>query len=182
MGFEFERTNIADVIHVKPAKLGDERGYFAELFKKPEFEKFGIKTSFVQFNQSKSSKGVIRGLHYQLNPATQGKLVRVVSGEIFDVAVDLRKNSKFFGQWAGKRLNSDDLNMLYVPEGLAHGFSVLSDTAVIEYYCTEVYSKETERGIIYNDPFLNIDWQVEKQVLSPKDLLLPTFEKAEKNF
>ena len=167
---------------IESKKFEDSRGFFAELYQESKFKEFGIDKSVKQINLSKSSKGVLRGLHYQLNPFAQGKIVRVVAGSIFDVAVDLRKNSQFYGKWVGVNLKSENLNMLYIPEGFAHGFEVLSDTAEFEYLCTQVYSPQHERGIRYDDPFLNISWSSKSPVLSEKDLKYPFFKEADTNF
>ncbi|MDR1952104.1 MAG: dTDP-4-dehydrorhamnose 3,5-epimerase [Elusimicrobiota bacterium] len=181
MPFEFEKLEIPDVILIKAKKFEDSRGFFAELYKEDVFSQAGI-APIKQINFSKSSKGVLRGLHFQLNPYAQGKIVRVVSGKIFDVAVDLRKNSKTFGQWVGVCLEREVFNMLYVPEGFAHGFEVLSDIVEFEYLCTQVYAPKYESGIIYNDPSLNIAWNTKNPILSDKDLKLPSFSKNEKYF
>lgn len=184
MPFNFEKLSIPGVVLIKPKAFEDSRGFFAELYHQKSFEEIGLKKGIKQINFSKSSKGVLRGLHYQLSPFAQGKIVRVVSGKIYDVAVDIRKNSAAFGKWVGVTLEAgkDANSMLYIPEGFAHGFEVLSETAEFEYFCTEIYSPEHERGIIYNDKRLNIKWNSENPVLSQKDLAFPAFEKAEMNF
>ncbi len=182
MPFKFHNLAIKDVILIETVKFKDDRGFFEEVFKMPDFLNYGIDLNVKQINFSHSSKGVLRGLHYQLAPFAQAKLVRVISGKIFDVAVDLRIGSATFGKWTGAILSPDDKNMLYIPEGFAHGFEVLSDEVDFEYYCSNIYSPEHERGILYNDPFLNISWNTVKPKLSKKDLLYPTFEDAEYNF
>lgn len=182
MPFKFNRLAIKDVIQIESIKFKDERGFFEEAFKVPDFTSFGINLNIKQINFSHSSKGVVRGLHYQLSPFVQAKLVRVISGAIYDVAVDLRIGSQTFGKWVGAILSPNDKNMLFIPEGFAHGFEVLSDTVDFEYYCSNIYAPECERGILYNDPFLNIKWHTEKPILSSKDSVYPSFEDAEHNF
>jgi dTDP-4-dehydrorhamnose 3,5-epimerase len=173
-------TKIADVILLEPKVFGDERGFFFESFNHKVFEEAtGVKTSFVQDNHSKSAKGVLRGLHYQVQNA-QGKLVRVTQGEVFDVAVDIRKGSPTFGQWVGEMLSAENKRQLWVPAGLAHGFVVLSETAEFLYKTTDYYAPEHERCIAWDDPTLAIDWQLERiqPRLSVKDQAGVTFEFA----
>ncbi len=170
MSFEFVKLAIEDVILIKPKVFGDNRGFFMESYKKSEFAENGINVDFCQDNHSKSSKGVLRGLHYQLPPKMQGKLVRCPKGKIFDVAVDIRKGSKTFGKWVGEILSEDNFNMLYIPEGFAHGFVVLSETAELLYKATNEYSPENDRGILWNDPDININWGLDfDPMLSEKD-------------
>ena len=178
------KTSIPDLLIIEPKIFNDKRGYFFESYNSNLFKENGIDDVFVQDNQSKSSYGVIRGLHYQLNPYSQIKLVRVLQGRIFDVAVDLRKDSPSYGKWEGVELSEDNKKQFLIPKGFAHGFSVLSDEAVVFYKCDDFYNKEAERGIIYNDGELNIDWKVDigKAVISPKDLDSPLFSQAKKNF
>lgn len=153
------KTDIPDVIIFEPKVFGDERGFFMESFNQAIFEKAtGLTRAFVQDNHSKSSKGVLRGLHYQLAPMSQGKLVRVVQGEVFDVAVDIRTSSPTFGRWVGVHLSADNKRQLWVPEGFAHGFLTLSDTAEFVYKTTNYYSPEHEAAIKWNDSHLNIAW------------------------
>ena len=174
MPFEFKQLEIQDVILVVPKIFEDERGFFLEGYKKSEFEKNGINIEFNQDNHSKSSKGVLRGLHYQLAPKAQAKLVRCIRGEILDVAVDIRKNSPTFGKWVSAKLTEDNKCMLYIPEGFAHGFVVLSDTAELLYKASNEYSKEHDRGILWNDPDINIKWDIDfEPVLSEKDKKQP---------
>ncbi len=180
MIFKFKKLEIPGVILIEPKVFKDERGFFAEIFKATDFK--GISGTFLQVNHSKSSKNVLRGLHYQKKPMAQAKLVRVIEGNIFDVAVDLRKNSPAYGKYVSVKLDSESMKMVYIPEGFAHGFCALSDTAQIEYYCTNVYSPSDERGIIYNDPDLNIKWPVKTPVLSEKDLNYPGFKDSDSNF
>ena len=182
MPFVFQKSEIPDVIYIEPAIYRDERGHFAELYKSAEFAQNGISKPFVQVNHSRSKKGVLRGMHYQNNPAAQGKLVNVTHGEIFDVAVDIRKGSPTFGRWVGRRLSADQRNMLYIPEGFAHGFCVLSETAEVTYYCTQAYSSQQEGGIIWNDPQLMISWPLSQPIVSDKDNRYPTLKQADHNF
>lgn len=165
----FVPLNIPDVVRIEPKVYGDERGFFMETWQRRLFAEHGIDTDFVQDNHSLSAQGILRGLHYQIHQA-QGKLVRVAAGEVFDVAVDTRPGSSTFGQWAGARLSAENKHMLWVPPGFAHGFYVLSETAVFLYKCTDYYAPEHERCIIWNDPNLNIAWPLVKQpILSAKD-------------
>lgn len=157
MSFKFEEQAIPGVFVITPQVFGDSRGYFAETFKAPDFEAHGIPVSFIQDNESCSSKGVLRGLHFQ-KEHTQGKLVRVTSGRVYDVAVDVRPGSETFGQYVGVELNSEKKNMFWVPPGFAHGFLVLSDSATFTYKCTDVYDPTSEGGIPWSDPDLAIQW------------------------
>ena len=169
--FKFNKTEIDGVYIIEPKVFGDERGYFMETYKDEDFKKAGLDYHFVQDNQSKSHKGVLRGLHYQLKHP-QAKLVRVISGEVFDVAVDLRKGSKTYGKWVGAILTSENKKMLMIPRGFAHGFVVLSDTAEFVYKCDEVYHPEDEGGIMWNDPDIGIVWPYDGEPqLSEKDKL-----------
>jgi dTDP-4-dehydrorhamnose 3,5-epimerase len=182
MPFEFKKLALDGVILINARKFEDSRGFFSELYHCDSFAGASISKSVKQINFSKSSKGVLRGLHYQLKPFAQGKIIRAVSGEIFDVAVDIRRNSPTYGKWVGVALKAGDFNMVYIPEGFAHGFEVLSDEAEFEYFCTEVYSPQFERGIIYNDPKLDISWKSENPSVSEKDMRHPSLEFAENNF
>jgi len=177
-------TFLEGVCIIEPDVFFDSRGYFFESYNEKKFLELNLKYKFVQDNQSKSSYGVIRGLHYQIEPYAQTKLVRVICGKIFDVAVDIRKNSPTYGKWFGIELSDENNLQLLIPKGFAHGFSVLSDYAIVLYKCDEFYHKELERGIIYNDPYLNINWQVpdDKVIVSQKDNQLPDFQNAEINF
>jgi len=177
-------TGFAGLLVIKPTIYNDTRGYFFESYNQVAFHDSGISFNPVQDNESKSSKGVIRGLHYQLNPFPQTKLIRVVSGKIFDVVLDIRKNSVTFGKWFGIELDSDNKDQLFIPRGFAHGFSVLSDTAVIQYKCDNVYNAPYERGINVNDPELDIYWKLGSvaPVISAKDLAQPLMKDAEFNF
>lgn len=157
MAFTFEKTKLPGVIIIQPQVFGDARGYFMETFKKTDYKAVGIDKEFVQDNESSSTKGVLRGLHFQ-KEHTQGKLVRVTHGEVFDVAVDVRPGSSTYGQWEGVILSSEKMNLFYIPEGFAHGFLVLSDTAEFVYKCTDVYDPSSEGGIPWNDPTIAVEW------------------------
>ena len=174
MPFEFERLKIEDLILVKPKIFGDNRGFFAECYKKSDFVLNGINVDFVQDNHSKSSKGVLRGLHYQQSPYAQAKLVKCIKGQIYDVAVDIRTDSKSFGKYVKVELSEDNKYMLYIPEGFAHGFVVLSDEAELIYKSSAEYAPEYDSGIRWDDKDLNIDWGIDfEPVLSEKDKNLP---------
>lgn len=176
---EIIRTAIPDVLIIKPKVWGDERGYFYESFRQSWFDDLGIDANFVQDNQSSSAKNVLRGLHYQVTKP-QGKLVRVISGEVFDVAVDLRKSSATFGQSVGVNLSSENKFMLWIPEGFAHGFCVVSEHAELYYKCTEYYAPEYDRSLLWNDPALNIQWPLTGEpVLSAKDIAAKPLALAE---
>jgi dTDP-4-dehydrorhamnose 3,5-epimerase len=167
---KIEATNIPDVLVLEPAVHGDHRGFFMETWRKEWFSEFAPGLEFVQDNHSKSVKGTLRGLHYQIrNP--QGKFIRVVSGEIFDAVVDLRKSSSTFGQWAGVTLSADNKKSLWVPPGFAHGFYVISETAEITYKCTDYYSAVNERSLLWNDPVVGIEWPLHEieVIISEKD-------------
>lgn len=169
---------------IEPKIFGDERGYFFESFRQDKLNNIGIDTKFFQDNQSKSSFGVIRGLHYQLAPYAQSKLIRVLHGEILDVVVDIRKNSPTFKKVYSVIMSAENKKQLLIPQGFAHGFSVLSEHAEILYKCDNYYNPEFERGINFNDPELNIDWRIDKvnAIISAKDKVLPNFNEAEMNF
>jgi dTDP-4-dehydrorhamnose 3,5-epimerase len=177
-------TGFKGLLIIKPTIHYDSRGYFFESFNQSELEKAGIIFNPVQDNESKSSKGVIRGLHYQLLPFGQTKLVRVVEGKIFDVALDIRKDSLTYGKWFGTELDSETKDQFLIPKGFAHGFSVLSDIAVIQYKCDNLYSPQLERGIALNDPALDINWKLGSvvPVISEKDLKHPFMQDADTNF
>lgn len=180
----FLKTDISDLLIFEPVVYKDNRGYFFESYNEKTWVKEGLGYRFVQDNQSFSTYGVIRGLHYQLDPHPQTKLVRVLQGNILDIAVDLRKSSKTFGQWMGVELSAENRRQLLLPRGFAHGFSVLSETAEVSYKCDGFYHKESEGGIRFDDPQLNIDWQVpaKKAIVSLKDLELPLFTDCRNNF
>ena len=181
---EIIKTPIEDLIIIKPRVFEDARGFFFESYSELKFNKAGINIKFCQDNQSKSAYGVIRGLHYQLQPHSQSKLVSVIKGAVWDVAVDLRASSPTFGQWYGVELTEENHLQFLVPQGFAHGFSVLSETAIFSYKCDDFYNPALERGIMYNDPALNIDWKIpaDKALISEKDTKHPLFIHAEKNF
>ena len=181
---EIIKTPIADLIILKPRIFEDARGFFCETYNEKVFNEAGITTYFCQDNLSKSSYGVIRGLHYQLAPHSQSKLVSVVQGKVWDVVVDLRKGSPTFGQWFGSELSEENHLQFFIPKGFAHGFSVLSETAVFSYKCDDFYNPTLERGILYNDTDLNIDWKIpaEKAIISDKDKVHPRLSKAGFNF
>lgn len=174
-------TSIPEVMIIEPSVFGDERGFFFESFNQQKFEEsVGEKVQFVQDNHSKSVKGVLRGLHYQLSPHAQGKLVRVIQGEVFDVAVDIRKSSSTYGQWVGEILTAENKKQLWIPAGFAHGFLTLSDTAEFLYKTTSFYNKDSERSIIWDDEQLNIVWpSVPLLVVSKRDKMAPNFADAE---
>ncbi|WP_440953180.1 dTDP-4-dehydrorhamnose 3,5-epimerase [Methanococcoides sp. FTZ1] len=178
-------TGISDLFILEPEVFEDDRGYFFESYNKKTIDELtGKEFNFVQDNQSKSSYGVIRGLHYQLAPYSQTKLVRVLHGKVYDVAVDLRKDSPTFGKWFGVELSAENKRQFLIPKGFAHGFSVLSESAVFTYKCDEYYHPELEAGILYNDPSLRIDWKVKDCDIkvSVKDNVLPEMKNAEMNF
>ena len=182
MPFTFKRLSIPDVILVQPKSFSDDRGFFLESFKESDFVSNGINIKFVQDNISHSVLGVIRGLHFQKNPMAQAKLVTAIKGKIFDVVVDIRKDSPTYGKWISEILSDKDHKLLYVPEGFAHGFCVLSKEAYVYYKVSNEYSPEHERGIIWNDPKLNIDWPISKPIVSGDDAKLPLFENLDNDF
>lgn len=181
---KFSNCDLKGLVIIEPTVFEDSRGYFFEAYNRSLFETNGIATQFVQDNQSCSSYGVIRGLHYQLNPSAQAKLVRVLEGRILDVAVDIRKGSPTYGQHFDIELSAQNKRQLYIPEGFAHGFSVLSETAIVLYKCNAFYNKAAEGGIRFDDAQLGINWQVDPSaaVVSDKDLVLPSFSEALNNF
>ena len=172
-------TSIKDLVIIEPRVFGDERGYFMETYQQEAFEKAGLHMNFVQDNQSMSKKGVLRGLHLQTK-FSQGKLVRVISGEVYDVGVDLRKGSPTYGKYEGVLLSGDNKRMFYVPEGFAHGFLVLSDEAVFTYKCTQLYHPEYDAGIMFNDPDIGVNWPLDgiEVVMSDKDKKLPALKET----
>ena len=177
-------TPISGLLIIEPQIFKDERGYFLETFQLDRYLDEGIKSQFIQDNESKSVRGVVRGLHYQLNPYAQAKLVRVVQGIVYDIALDLRKNSPTFGKYFGIELSETNKLQLFIPRGFAHGFAVLSDTAIFSYKCDNYYNRDSDRAINVFDPTLNIDWKMNTKeiVVSAKDQLAPDFENAEMNF
>ena len=182
MSFKVEQLKIPGLLLITPTIRQDNRGFFLESYKRPDFSRMGIDKEFVQVNHSRSYKNVVRGMHYQISPMAQPKLVKAITGAVFDVAVDIRKGSPYFGQWVGVELDEKDLKMFYIPEGFAHGFCVLSERADVEYYSSAVYSPQHERGIVWNDPSVKIQWPVKNPVVSEKDAGLPALKSAETNF
>ncbi|MEA3307641.1 MAG: dTDP-4-dehydrorhamnose 3,5-epimerase [Elusimicrobiota bacterium] len=176
MPFKFKKFEIPELVLITPKVFPDERGFFLETYKKTEFAKAGIKENFVQENHSRSKKNVLRGLHFQKSPKAQGKLVQCLRGKIFDVAVDIRKKSPTFLKWVSVELSQNNGQMLYIPQGFAHGFLVLSNSADVVYKCTAEYSPEHESGIIWNDPKINIVWPSSRPSLSHKDKKLPSLK------
>lgn len=182
--FKFTEIFIKGMFVIEPEVFGDNRGYFMETYNENDFKNAGIDVKFVQDNESSSYKGVLRGLHFQTKH-TQGKLVRVIIGEVFDVGVDLRKNSPTYGKWYGEILSSENKKQLYIPEGFAHGFVVLSDNATFTYKCTDFYDPQNEGGIIWNDPDINIDWHlgdIKDIILSEKDKVRKTLKEQKIEF
>lgn len=185
MKFKFTTTPISGALIVEPNVYNDDRGFFMEYYNKDEYAKCGFTDLFVQDNHSRSKKGVIRGLHYQLNPYPMGKLVKVVKGQVFDVGVDIRKGSPTFGKWFGDFLSDDSHKMLYFPPGFAHGFLALTDGVELLYKCTGMYNAPSERAIAWDDPDIAIGWPlnlVEKAILSDRDQKHPKLKDAETNF
>ena len=176
MDFEIIKTGIDDLLLIKPNVFEDDRGYFYELFNSEKYIKAGLDFNFVQDNISKSQKGTVRGLHFQVKEYTQGKLCQVIVGKVLDVAVDIRPESKTFGKYYSVELTAENHYQLWMPPGFAHGFSVLSDEAVFLYKCTNFYNKEYERSIKYDAPEFNIDWKVDSPIVSEKDKNAPTFK------
>lgn len=180
--FTFTETKIKDVYVIEPTVFGDERGYFMETYSESDFNAAGLKYNFVQDNQSSSKKGVLRGLHFQKSHP-QAKLVRVLKGEVFDVAVDLREGSETYGQWVGELLSAENHKQLMIPRGFAHGFVVVSDSAEFAYKCDEFYHPEDEGGLLYNDPDIAIEWpEVGELTLSEKDKLHPSLKESKITF
>ena len=182
MPFTFKKLDILEVILVEAKSFTDERGFFMESFKNSIFSENGINVNFVQDNFSHSMKGVLRGLHYQKPPKAQAKLVSALRGEIFDVAVDIRKSSPTYGKWVGEILSEKNHKLLFVPEGFAHGFCVLSEDADVLYKVNNEYSPEHEKGIVWNDPNIGITWPIDKPILHEKDKQLPILKNADNNF
>ena len=182
MPFDFHRLALPEIILVRASRFGDDRGYFMETYKASAFAAGGISLPFVQDNLSHSSHGVLRGLHYQKHPRAQGKLVSVLSGRILDVAVDIRRGSPTYGQWLACELSAGEGNMLYVPAGFAHGFCVLSDEADVLYKVTAEFDANLDRGILWNDPEIGVEWPIAEPILSPKDAQLPPLRLADNNF
>ena len=182
MHFQFQHLTIPDVVLIEARSFKDDRGFFLETYKMSEFAAHGVPGPFVQDNLSHSRRGTLRGLHYQKQPKAQGKLVMALSGEIFDVAVDIRRGSPTYGRWVGLTLAAGDCRMLYVPPGFAHGFCVLSQTADVTYKVTEEYAPLLDRGVLWNDPDIGIQWPITSPLLSPKDAGLPLLRDANNDF
>ena len=182
MPFSFTPKEVPEVILITPKQFSDKRGFFLENFKESDFKNYGIITKFTQDNFSRSTQNVLRGLHYQKNPKAQVKLVSALRGEIFDVVVDIRKGSPTYGKWVAEILSDKNHNILYIPEGFAHGFCVISETADVLYKISNEYSPEHEKGIIWNDPMINIAWPIDKPVLHEKDHQLSLLKDADNNF
>lgn len=182
MGFTFETTEIPDVVVVRPTTHTDRRGLFREVYRRDLFAEAGIDADFRQDNVTRSARGVLRGLHYQLPPAEQGKLIGVVRGEIFDVAVDIRRGSPTFGHWVGRRLDDADAAMLWIPAGFAHGYAVLSEMADVSYKVTGTFQPDLARGLAWDDPELGIEWPISDPVLSDADRKQPSFAECETTF
>lgn len=182
MPFRFQRLQIPDVILIQIQSNPDARGFFRETYKQSEFVAGGIPATFVQDNHSHSTRGVLRGLHYQKNPQAQGKLVMAMTGEIFDVAVDIRQGSPTYGKWVGQILSAENGCMMYIPPGFAHGLCVLSEQADVVYKVTAEYAAELDRGILWSDPAIGINWRITNPSLSPKDARLPLLRDADNNF
>ena len=182
MAFHLEATTIKDLVLIRPDVFGDERGFFMESHNQGAFKEIGLDLSFYQDNLSFSSKGILRGLHFQREPFEQGKLVSVIDGEVLDVAVDIRKSSPTYGQHFSVVLSGKNHLMMYVPPGFAHGFTVLSDTCYFHYKCTGPYNQPAEGGLMWNDPDLNIDWGVKNPVLSEKDKYYAPFSQFDSPF
>ena len=179
---EFKETDLKGVYIIKPNVFPDDRGFFFESFSDRKFKEQGLSLNFVQDNISSSKKGTIRGLHYQIGEFAQGKLCQVLSGKVLDVAVDIRFGSPTFGKYVTVELSEENHNQIWIPPGFAHGFSVLSDTAIFHYKCTAFYSKKDERSILFNDKDLNIDWKVDALAISDKDLKGKSFREIDKDF
>lgn len=180
----FIETGFKGLLVFEPKVFADSRGYFFEVFNRQTFREAGIEVDFVQDNESKSQRGVLRGLHYQMNPMAQAKLVRAVEGEVLDIVVDIRKGSPTYGKSFSTILSGKEKRQVFIPRGFAHGFAVLSETAIFQYKCDNYYSKGAEGGIIFNDAELNINWQIDLKdaIISDKDKLLPGFKNCSNNF
>lgn len=182
MPFTFEKGPLDGVMIITPRMFPDGRGFFMETFKKSDFTAAGVTAEFVQDNHSSSAKGVVRGLHYQKAPHAQGKLIRATRGVLYDVMVDIRQGSPTYGEWFGIELSAENRKMVYIPPGFAHGFVALSDTVEFLYKVTSEFNKESEAGIMWNDPEVGIKWPVTDPILSEKDAILPPLSRADNNF
>lgn len=179
MSFEFKRLEIPETVLIQTKVFEDDRGFFLEIYKKDEMENFGIKGDFVQDNHSRSKRGVLRGLHFQKEPYAQAKIVRCIRGEIYDVVVDLRRNSQTFSRYLGLVLSEENRHQLYVPRGCAHGFLALSEVAEVVYKVDNVYSPKSEGGLIWNDPDVDVTWPIDDLIISERDRLWPTLKEME---
>ena len=179
--FIVKETPIKDLVIIEPKVFGDERGFFMETYNQKSFEELGLTMNFVQDNHSKSKKGVLRGLHFQTKH-TQGKLVRVIKGSVYDVAVDLRKGSETFGKWYAVKLSSKNKLMFYIPKGFAHGFLTLEDETEFTYKCTDLYSPEYDSGILWSDEIIGIDWKFEEFGIDPNELTISEKDKVQQKF
>ena len=182
MSFDFQPLEIPDVVRVRPTCHADARGFFRESYRESAFVEAGIVARFVQDNQARSSRGVLRGLHYQLPPAAQGKLVGCSSGRIFDVAVDLRVGAPTFGRWVGTTLDAEAGELLWIPAGFAHGYAVLSDVADVHYKVTAEYRPELDRGVLWSDPTIGVEWPLSDPIVSAKDQVQPTLQACDNPF
>ncbi len=182
MPFTYKKLDIPEIILIEPKVFSDPRGFFIETYKHSDFVHMGIQEHFVQDNFSRSQEDVLRGLHFQKNPNAQGKLIQCLKGKIFDVTVDIRKGSPSFGRWVSIELSEENKRMLYIPPTFAHGFVILSETADVIYKCTKEYSPEDDRGVIWNDPDINIHWPVKDPIHSEKDANHPLLKDADINF
>jgi len=179
---EVTKTDIDGILIFQPKVYEDKRGYFFESFRKEKFQEFGVDVNFVQDNESKSQSGVLRGLHFQNPPNEQGKLIRVVTGAVLDVAVDIRKGSKTYGKWISQELSEANKTMIWIPPGFAHGFLTLEDNTIFQYKCTNYYNKESEGSIFWNDTDLNIDWNIKDPIVSAKDKTAIRFKDFQSKF
>ena len=177
-----EETALKGLLIIRPKVFEDDRGYFFESFNQARFKDYGLDLNFVQDNQSKSAKNVLRGLHFQNPPAAQGKLIQVIKGSVLDVAVDIRRNSKTYGQHVAVVLSEENKKMMYIPEGFAHGFLTLEDNTIFSYKCTNFYNPQLESSLLWNDPDLNINWGVENPTLTEKDKKAQLFRSFKSNF
>lgn len=182
MPVKLSRTELEGVLIVETLAIRDDRGFFSETYSKRMFDEAGFHETFLQDNLSESSKGVLRGLHYQLNPHAMGKLVRVLTGSVFDVAVDLRKGSPSFGKWVGRTLSAENRLAMWVPVGFAHGFIALEEKTLVTYKCTTTHTPEAERALLYSDPQIGIEWPIAPALVAEKDRLAPPLDKADYNF
>lgn len=179
---EVKQTTIPGLLIIQPDIFNDARGYFFESYNKEKFRQIGIDAEFLQDNQSMSAKGTLRGLHFQNPPFAQGKLLSVIKGSVMDVAVDIRKHSEFYGKYFSIKLSEKNKTMFWIPPGFAHGFVSLEDNTIFSYKCTQVYNKPSEGSVRWNDPYLNIDWNIDEPLISEKDLLAPYFAELKSMF